>query len=241
MTRYRIKTRPTLQNSGERLLARPGRGSDFYELRSYAQGDEPRFIDWRAFARTGRLYTRIFQVEAPARFFFFVDGSPSMQILGKNSYAHRVLKTLVGFSKSEGRFWWGGGRIGAIETGKTFSAGAQKLLETPRPKGTTVLITDALDNLEWPRLLRQLKKVVFIQVLAAEEINPSWEEGLLEDVELGGRLEVGVPEIEGYRQALEAHIRKIKTVSRQLGSYALLRVGQPIVPALLKQGILEER
>ncbi|MER3483527.1 MAG: DUF58 domain-containing protein [Meiothermus sp.] len=239
MTRYRIRTLPTQPFAGERTQARPGRGLEFYELRGYAQGDEPRFIDWQAYARTGRLYTRIFQAEAPARFSFFLDGSPSMELLGKAPYAERVFRLLAGSAKSEGAFVWGAGRF--RNSINPVSDGPSALLKTPRPKGVTVVITDGLDELDWPRLLQRLKHVVLVQIMAPEELSPGLREALLQDVETGGRLEVGRAEVQAYEAALEAHLRLLKTVARRLGSYALLRVGEPIVPALLRQGVLEER
>ncbi|RDI95967.1 DUF58 domain-containing protein [Meiothermus sp. QL-1] len=239
MTRYRIRTRPTQPLPGERRLARPGRGLEFYELRGYAPGDEPRFIDWRAFARTGRLYTRLFQAEAPARFTFFLDGSPSMALGGKQAFAERVFRLLAGLARPEGAFLWGGGRyLGAV---RAVEAGPSALLAAPRPRGVTVLITDGLDALDWSRLLQRLRRVVLVQVLAPEELSPGFTEALLQDVETGGRLEVGPAEVAGYRVALEAHLLRLRTVARRLGSYALLRVGEPILPALLRQGVLEER
>lgn len=239
MTRYRIRTRPTQPFAGERTQAVPGRGLEFYELRGYAQGDEPRFIDWRAYARTGRLYTRIFQAEAPARFTFFLDGSPSMKLLGKQAYAERVLRVLVNCARSEGAFMWGGGRYrGQLES---VVEGPSVLMRFPRPRGVTVLITDGLDELDWSRLMQKLRHLVLVQVMAPEELAPSFAEALLHDVELGSRMEVGETQIQGYQEALEQHLLRLRTTARRLGSYALLRVGEPIVPALQRQGVLEER
>lgn len=239
MTRYRIRTRPTQAFAGERTQARAGRGLEFYELRGYTQGDEPRFIDWQAYARTGRLYTRVFQAEVPSRFTFFLDGSPSMGLSGKAEYAERVFRLLAGSAKSEGAFVWGAGRF--RNSISPVSAGPSALLKMPRPKGVTVLVTDGLDELDWPRLLQRLRHVVLVQIMAPEELSPGLREALLRDVETGGRLEVGRAEVEAYQGALEAHLRLLKTTARRLGSYALLRVGEPIVPGLLRQGVLEER
>jgi hypothetical protein len=105
----------------------------------------------------------------------------------------------------------------------------------------TVLITDGLDELDWSRLLQKLRHVVLVQVMAPEELSPSFAEALLHDVEVGSRMEVGTLEIRGYQEALEKHLVRLKTTARRLGSYALLRVGEPIVTGLLKQGVLEER
>jgi hypothetical protein len=239
MTRYRIRTRPTQPFAGERTQAVPGRGLDFYELRGYTQGDEPRFIDWLAYARTGRLYTRIFQAEAPARFTFFLDGSKSMLLYGKQAYAERVAHLLARLAKPEGAFLWGGGRYrGQLSW---VEAGPSVLLKQPRPRGVTVLLTDGLDDADWPRMLQKLGRVVLVQIMAVEELAPRFSEALLYDVELERHMEVGQAEILGYQEALEKHLLLLRSVARRLGSYAFLRVGDPIVPALLRQGVLEER
>lgn len=239
MTRYRIRTHPTQPYAGERTRPRPGRGLEFYELRGYTPGDEPRFIDWRAYGRTGRLYTRVFQVEVPARFTFLLDGSPSMALFGKAPYAERVLHLLARLSRTEGAFLWGQGRYRG--RAQAVAEGPRVVFGVPRPKGTTVLITDGLDELDWVRLLNKLKHVVLVQVLAPEELSPKLQEALLHDVETEERLEIGPAEVAAYQSALEAHLRKLRLTARRLGSYALLRVGEPMVPALLRQGVLEER
>ncbi len=239
MTRYRLRTRPSQPFPGERTVARPGRGSEFYELRGYSQGDEPRFIDWRAYARTGRLYTRVFQAESPAKFTFFLDGSASMSLFGKAEYAERVFQLLAKASKAEGAHLW---RVGHYRgKSNSIAEGPGALAGSPRPPGVSVLITDGLDELDWNKLLSRLKRVVLVQVMAPEELSPGLQEAMLSDVETGDHLEAGPEEAKAYQAALEAHLRMLKTISRRLGSYALLRVGEPITPALLKQGVLEER
>lgn len=45
------------------LIGRPSRiqstGGEYLETRDYAPGDDPRFIDWNAYARTDQLYTKV--------------------------------------------------------------------------------------------------------------------------------------------------------------------------------------
>jgi uncharacterized protein (DUF58 family) len=49
--------------AGRRASRIRGRGLTFEELRAYRPGDDPRTIDWRASARTGRTQTRVFTEE----------------------------------------------------------------------------------------------------------------------------------------------------------------------------------
>jgi len=161
-----------------------------------------------------------------------------MKLLGKQTYAERVSRILADSARSEGAFVWGSrryrGQIQAVEQGPSV------LMNFPRPRGVTVLVTDGLDQLDWSRLLQKLRRVVLVQVMAPEELTPPLTEALLRDVEAGGQLEVGEAEARGYQLVLENHLRRLKTTARRLGSYALLRVGEPVVSALLRQGVLEE-
>ncbi|MHA1506544.1 MAG: DUF58 domain-containing protein [Candidatus Asgardarchaeia archaeon] len=55
-----------------------GIGDDFYGLRKYDVSDELKFIDWKAFSRTLRLYTREFEMEKNIRIMIMLDCSESM-------------------------------------------------------------------------------------------------------------------------------------------------------------------
>ncbi len=162
-----------------------------------------------------------------------------MQLFGKEAYAQRVLRLLAGLARPEGAWLWGAGRYRGQP--QPWAEGPSMLLRFPRPPGVTVLITDGLDELDWSQLLQKLRRVVVVQIMAPEELSPGFGEALLHDVETAQRLEVGQAEIKAYQEALEKHLLRLRSVARRLGSYALLRVGEPILPALLRQGVLEER
>ncbi len=55
-----------------------GRSVDFAEHRAYTPGDDIRLIDWRAFARTDRLYVKEFEADSNANFLLLLDVSRSM-------------------------------------------------------------------------------------------------------------------------------------------------------------------
>ncbi|MDP6631478.1 MAG: DUF58 domain-containing protein [Kiritimatiellia bacterium] len=57
-----------------------GASNEFVEHKSYQQGDEIRTIDWRAFARTKRLYVKRFEMEANMKVHLLLDTSASMQV-----------------------------------------------------------------------------------------------------------------------------------------------------------------
>jgi uncharacterized protein (DUF58 family) len=56
-----------------------GGDTDFERLRPYAQGDEPRHVDWRATARRDDLTVRQYQAEADQNVVFAIDVGRSMR------------------------------------------------------------------------------------------------------------------------------------------------------------------
>ena len=52
---------------------------EFSQHRQYRQGDEPRFIDWKVYGRTGRYYIKEFEEETNLRCMLAIDTSASMK------------------------------------------------------------------------------------------------------------------------------------------------------------------
>src|SRR3954470_7434330 len=63
---------------GDRLSKRKGRGSEFADFRSYASGDDLRFLDWGLFARFERLFLRLFLEDEDLHVHLLLDVSRSM-------------------------------------------------------------------------------------------------------------------------------------------------------------------
>ena len=55
-----------------------GRGMEFSEVRPYQPGDDLRYIDWGIYARSDRLYIKVFRQEVGLFAYVFVDASASM-------------------------------------------------------------------------------------------------------------------------------------------------------------------
>jgi uncharacterized protein (DUF58 family) len=74
---------------------------EFSEYRQYSPGDDPRYLDWRLYARTDRFYLKRFQEETNLRCHLVVDLSRSMGFgsLGytKVDYARTAAATLAYF------------------------------------------------------------------------------------------------------------------------------------------------
>lgn len=55
-----------------------GFSQEFVEYRTYAEGDDPRYIDWNVYARTGRTYIKRFMGETNTHLMLLLDASASM-------------------------------------------------------------------------------------------------------------------------------------------------------------------
>ena len=62
-----------------------GFSQEFVEHRQYFPGDEPRYIDWKVYGKTDRLYLKQFEEERNLRAYIMLDGSSSMRYKNKGS------------------------------------------------------------------------------------------------------------------------------------------------------------
>ena len=74
---------------------------EFTEYRQYSPGDDPRYLDWRLFARSDRYYIKKFEDETNLRCHLIVDNSKSMSYgslaYTKTQYANTLAATLAYF------------------------------------------------------------------------------------------------------------------------------------------------
>ena len=79
---------------------------EFTEYRPYAEGDDPRYLDWRLVARTDRYFIKKFEDETNLRCHLLVDGSRSMAFgsrgYTKADYARTLAATLAYFLSHQG-------------------------------------------------------------------------------------------------------------------------------------------
>lgn len=68
---------------GETPSVYRGRGLEFQDNRAYQPGDEPRLLNWRLYARTGELYTRVFTEERRPQVFMVVDRRAAMRFASR--------------------------------------------------------------------------------------------------------------------------------------------------------------
>jgi uncharacterized protein (DUF58 family) len=79
---------------------------EFSEYRQYSPGDDPRYLDWRLYARTDRYFIKKFEDETNLRCHLLVDQSRSMTYgsrgYSKAQYANTLAATLAYFLYLQG-------------------------------------------------------------------------------------------------------------------------------------------
>ena len=80
---------------------------EFSEYREYSPGDDPRYLDWRLFARSDRYYVKRFEDETNLRCYLVVDTSRSMGYrsgsYSKSDYARTAAATIAYFLATAAR------------------------------------------------------------------------------------------------------------------------------------------
>ncbi len=76
----RLRTRKEFLGSRPGSYSSPRRGTslEFADYRRYSPGDDIRYIDWGIFARSDRLYVKLFREEVDLFVYLFIDASGSM-------------------------------------------------------------------------------------------------------------------------------------------------------------------
>src|SRR6476659_11412980 len=76
----RLRTRREFLGSQTGSYSSPRRGTslEFADYRKYSPGDDLRYLDWGIYARTDRLYVKVFREEVDLFAYVFIDASASM-------------------------------------------------------------------------------------------------------------------------------------------------------------------
>lgn len=252
LDRYAIATSARSVRGGERSAQEPGQSVEFLDYRPYQVGDEPRTVDWRAYARSGRLYTRLYRAERAAEVHLVLDTSASMRLHGKDRFAAAAARLLAYLAQREarGQLHLLDGRSSPPSSGRAdvarlwrfldeaptlpadalgpIAALTRLVLGLPSHAGAAVVVvlSDLLDPAPLRPALAALRSrrfdAVFVQLLAEAELRP--EEDLLElhDVESGERLEVGPREVRDYREAVRAFLHRTRAAVLESGQRHLL-------------------
>lgn len=252
LDRYTLATRALSSDAGERMAREAGQSVEFHDFRQYQPGDELRYVDWRAYARTGRLYTRLHQAERTIRLHLLIDTSGSMKLFGKSGFTGSLGKMLVYLAQREavsqvhtmaGRHsrpalgiravadsWEFVDRVvAAPEDGPLPTSGIRDFATrgaTRQGSALVLVVSDLLDPDPLRPSLAALRSrgfdVSFLHLLAEQDLNP--DEGLFEllDAESDGRMEAGPAEVRAYRDAVRQHVSRTRSAILKAGFRHLL-------------------
>ncbi|WP_409250763.1 DUF58 domain-containing protein [Bacillus sp. SCS-153A] len=190
-------------HKGERRSSKQGTSLEFSDFRTYTLGDDPRLIDWNAFARTQKHYIKRYLDEQELFVTLFLDGSKSMMIpnekwemarsvaacLGYMSLANddRISVYPVGtgvppFTYKKGRAYTGRllsylTELIGVDGTASFSSGLQTIQQ--KRNGLSILISDFLEPLEeleeaLKRMQASRQEIRLIQILSPDELQPSY-------------------------------------------------------------------
>ncbi|OJH42572.1 DUF58 domain-containing protein [Cystobacter ferrugineus] len=222
---------------GEVRAASAGSSLDVQDFRAYQPGDDLRQMDWNAVARTGELILRVRQDEVSPRLEVLLDGSRSMAVSPRKAGCARevaLLATevgarqglaptlLVGGSRPErvqGAVCRGVLRSAAFDAREDLSTALGRLPPL-RPCGLRVVVSDFLFEAPLAELVSRLARgaaaLFLVQVLDAEDLEPSGGEGArLVDAESGEALEELLT-----GSVLAAYARRFSEHQKQLGAAA---------------------
>lgn len=261
VARFRLATpRASLAGTiGERLGKGVGASMDFADFRDYVPGDDPRRLDWRAYARTDRLQVRLYREEVAPALDVLVDPSASMATTpAKERAARDLAAAFVAWGPDAGarpRTYLLGGGVLAEGSEPAFDAPAPTL-ELPlvplRQRGLRVVVSDFLTPDDPAAFLRRAAAgaadLCVVQLLDPWEAAPTPEGAVqLVDVESGARREIrlGPAAVKSYAERLARLRDAVATASRGVGArYAFVVADEPAAMCggpLLAAGITEPR
>jgi uncharacterized protein (DUF58 family) len=253
---WRALRRSPIGQSEHHLARVAGSSLEFREHREYHAGDDLRYLDWNASARSDRLLVKVFEQELHPYLELVLDASRSMDVEGseKGRAALGLAALLAASARACGfavRPWalrencQPLGSTAAHPAEWTFdgfiarTSGGQVLLQAMprwRPHSVRVLISD----LFWPedplpivaQLSYQAARVVLVQVVAQSDIAPPLSGQVrLVDVETGGQRDVLITDkvLQRYREAFAHHQEQWERACRQAGAVLVQVIAEAFV------------
>lgn len=214
----RVELAATRLLEGAQRSPKPGSGIEFHSLRPFSEGEEIKNIDWKRYAATDRLYTRLAQNEKKTAWSLVLDSSGSMAYGTKSEYAQLFSACLMFLFQSWGDQW----SFQLEETGSDLQDAFRKLLAQTfegksklppleeRPSERLVILSDGFSSASWWRdYLREAKSkfasVHFVQILDSRELNFDFEDFTeFRDLESRARMSLHPKSIrESYLKELE--------------------------------------
>ncbi len=118
-----VRKRVSTAYTGARRSVKVGRGISPVGYREYRKGDDFKFVDWKVYARTEKLYVREHEEERSLAVHLLLDASSSMAFGEKFAFASMVSmgfaymaikRTSSSRSRSSGRCWSRGDKSGTF-------------------------------------------------------------------------------------------------------------------------------
>lgn len=238
LDRYALASTVLSQGSGEKVAREAGQSVEFYDFRPYQAGDELRYVDWKVYARTGRLYTRLFQAERTISLYIVLDNSPSMALGGKLEFAKHLAQLLSFVSQrdSVSQVFLLDGQHNSPQQGSAKIRETWGFIEGAKPgisqsavsglkrfalqgkfssgAGLALIISDLFDEASLQPVLVALKTrgldASFLQIMSQDDLEP--EEAQLEvfDSESDEKLLVTPDEVRAYKKAVQQFIERTR-------------------------------
>lgn len=254
LDRYALASKMLSRFSGERLAKEAGSSVEFYDFRPYQPGDELRYVDWKVYARTNRLYTRLYQAERNIALYIVLDTSLSMRLGSKDAFA-KVLANLLSYvaqrdsvsqvfllNRDTNRPMQGRASIGAtwdfidsaaelkdsvsvVDSLKDFALKSR----FKAGAGLALIISDLFDERSLHSALTAIKSrgldASFLHVMADSDLHPEEAQLELEDIETNEKLFVGPEEVKAYKKAVLEFLTKTRSSILRAGfRHVLLKV-----------------
>lgn len=243
-----VRKRVSTAYSGGRKSLRFGHGISPVGYREYRRGDDFKLVDWKAYARTEKLYIREHEEERSLVVHILLDGSASMGYEDKFSYAVRFAAGFAYLAASENEKYaislfckklYPGepkrGRRSLIQSideldgiaprgSASLSGIADQVQSIMKSTSLVVLISDLLgDTDDVLRAIYRLSghELVVIQVLAPKEVELSFSGDMkFVDLESGQPLITRVTDEERreYQRGLKEHNDRIRAACDRVGA-----------------------
>lgn len=246
---------------GEVRATSAGSSMELHDFRVYQPGDDLRQVDWNAVARTGEMILRVRQDEVSPRLEVVVDASRSValspakeararelallavEVGAQQGLTPTLLTTSTRPDRVQGPVCRSALRATAFDARDDLAAALGRIPPL-RPCGLRVVVSDFLFEADLgalaARLARGASALFLVQVLDAEDLEPSGGEGArLVDSESGAALEELLTEdvLAAYARRFAEHQRALRSAAARARA-TLMTAAAPDGLAALVRGPL---
>ena len=237
-----------------------GSSVDFQDHRPYVPGDDPRHIDWAAYARSGQTIMKLYREEVSPRVDLVADASPSMRLTPAKqrvteALLHFCLESATTLGASTRLYLLAGSRVERIDPARTrapdwtpfavpANTHAPDLSRVPFRGGSLRLfISDLLYTLPPAEVLAPLPardgSAMIFRPYDPREARPDWRDNMeLVDCErrVSRRQRVDAALLRRYREAYDRHMEAWRDHAIRYG----LRLARVSTATPLAEGLCAE-